>query len=115
MTTKKEDQKLVFKTNYCLMQVKSIAECSKGNILQYLRPSLSYHLSLRLVLSSFEWPLKTGLTVLIIYSQKPPLNILAEVFSGARSLIVLSLPLLLYFVYARSPSSGEAAQICRLV
>ena len=25
-----KDGKLVFKTNYCLMQVKSIAECSKG-------------------------------------------------------------------------------------
>ena len=32
--------KLAFKTDYCLMQVKSIAECS-------FRPSLSYHLSLR--------------------------------------------------------------------
>ena len=29
------------------MQVKSIAECSKGSILQYFRPSLSYHLPLR--------------------------------------------------------------------
>ena len=29
------------------MQVKSIAECSKGSILQYFRPSLSYHVSLR--------------------------------------------------------------------
>ena len=29
------------------MPVKSIAECSKGSILQYFRPSLSYHLSLR--------------------------------------------------------------------
>ena len=29
------------------MQVKSIAECSKGSILQYFRHSLSYHLSLR--------------------------------------------------------------------
>ena len=28
------------------MQVKRIAECSKGNILQYLQPSLSYHLLL---------------------------------------------------------------------
>ena len=27
--TQKEDQKLVFKTDYHLMQVKSIAECSK--------------------------------------------------------------------------------------
>ena len=38
---------MVFKSDYCLMQVKSIAECSKGSILQYFRPSLSYHLSLR--------------------------------------------------------------------
>ena len=30
-----KDRKLVFKTNYSLMQVKSIAECSKGSILQY--------------------------------------------------------------------------------
>ena len=29
------------------MQVKRIAECSKGSILQYFRPSLSYRLSLR--------------------------------------------------------------------
>ena len=29
------------------MQVESIAECCKGSILQYFRPSLSYHLSLR--------------------------------------------------------------------
>ena len=31
----KKDQKFVFKTNYRLMQAKSIAECSKGSILQY--------------------------------------------------------------------------------
>ena len=30
----KEDQKLVFKTDYRLLEVKSIAECSNGNILQ---------------------------------------------------------------------------------
>ena len=42
-----KDRKLFFKTNYHLMRVKSIAECSKGSILQYFRPSLSYHLSLR--------------------------------------------------------------------
>ena len=39
--------KIGFQDNYHLMQVKSIAECSKGSILQYFRPSLSYHLSLR--------------------------------------------------------------------
>ena len=54
---------VVFKTDYRLMQVKSIAECSKG-ILQYFRPSISYHLSIKIfVLSIFEWPLKTGFTV----------------------------------------------------
>ena len=31
--------KMFFKTDYCLMQVRSIAECSKGSILQYFRPS----------------------------------------------------------------------------
>ena len=35
------------------MQVKSIAECSKGSILQYFWPSLSYHLSLWSLLSLF--------------------------------------------------------------
>ena len=46
-----------------LMHVNSIAECSKGSILQYFRPSLSYRLSLRSFLSIFDWPLKTGFTV----------------------------------------------------
>ena len=43
----KRTQKLVFKTDYHLMQVKNIAECSKRSILQYFQPSLSYHFSLR--------------------------------------------------------------------
>ena len=64
MATKKEDQKLGFKTDYRLMQVNSIAECSNGSILQYFRPSLSYHLPLRsFCCLFFEWPLKTGFTV----------------------------------------------------
>ena len=46
-TQKKQRPKLVFKTNYLLMQVKIIAECSKESILQYFWPSLSYNLSLR--------------------------------------------------------------------
>ena len=43
------DRKLVLKTNYRLNQViqVSIAECSKGNILQYFQPSIGYHFSLR--------------------------------------------------------------------
>ena len=46
-----KEQKLVFKTNYRLMQVKSIAECSKWSILQYFRTSLIYQMLLR---SSFR-------------------------------------------------------------
>ena len=46
-TTLKKTKNLFSKTNYRLMQVKSIAECSLWSILQYFRPSLSYHLSLR--------------------------------------------------------------------
>ena len=49
----KKKTKIGFKTNYCLMQVKSIAECPKGSILQYFRPSLSYHLSLRYLFCLF--------------------------------------------------------------
>ena len=49
----KRGPKLVFNT-YHLMQVKSIAECSKGSILQYFRPSLSYHLSLRSLFCLFS-------------------------------------------------------------
>ena len=43
----KRTPKLVFNTNYRLMQVKSIAECSKGSILQYFQPSLSCTYPLR--------------------------------------------------------------------
>ena len=39
----KRRPKLVFKTDYRLIQVKTIAKCSKGSILQYFRPSLGYH------------------------------------------------------------------------
>ena len=42
-----KDQKWLFKTNYRLMQAKSIAECSNGSTLQYFRPSFSYHFPIR--------------------------------------------------------------------
>ena len=42
----KKKTKLIFKTDHSLMQVKRIAECSKGSILQYFRPLFGYHLSL---------------------------------------------------------------------
>ena len=41
----KRTPRLIFNTDFLLMQVKSIAEWSKRSILQYIGPSLSYHLS----------------------------------------------------------------------
>ena len=38
---------MVFKTDHGLMQVNSIADCSRESILQYFQPLLSYHLSFR--------------------------------------------------------------------
>ena len=46
------------------MQVKRIAECCKGSILQYFRHSLSYHLWLRYFFSIFECPFYTDFTVI---------------------------------------------------
>ena len=46
-------QIMIFKTYYRLKKVKRIAECSKGSILHYIRPSLSYHLSLRYLFCLF--------------------------------------------------------------
>ena len=53
---------LVFKTDYRLMQTKSIEVCSKGSVLQYFLP-LNYQLSLSSFLSIFDWSLKTDFTV----------------------------------------------------
>ena len=62
-----KDLKLVFKTNYCLMQVKSIAECSLA-ILQYFRPSLCYHLSLRSLFCLFLSGRFTQVLLYIIFN-----------------------------------------------
>ena len=60
----KRTPKLDFNSDYRLMQVKSIAECSKGSILQYFWPSLELPFVITIcVLYIFEWPLKTGFTV----------------------------------------------------
>ena len=58
-------------TNYCLMQVKSIAECSPWSILQYFWPSLSYHLSLRSLFCLF---LSGHSTQVLLYTNLLQLN-----------------------------------------
>ena len=56
-----KDQKLVFKTNYCLMQVKSIAERELSAILStFIKRPFVIKI---FVLSAFEWPFYTGFTV----------------------------------------------------
>ena len=48
----------------CRSKVLQNAPRVSRSILQFFRPSLSYHLSLKsFVLSIFEWSLKTGFTV----------------------------------------------------
>ena len=69
MTTLKKTKKIVFKTNYCLMQVKSIAEYFKGSILQgehssILLTFIKLSVVIKIcVLSIFEWQFDTSFTV----------------------------------------------------
>ena len=57
-------QKIGFKTNYRLMQSKSIAECAKGSILQYVLTFIKLPFVIKIfVLSIFEGPFNTGFTV----------------------------------------------------
>ena len=56
------------KTNYRLMQVKSIAECSKGSILQYFFTVIKLPFVIKVfAMSFFEWLLKACFTVLTTY------------------------------------------------
>ena len=45
--------KIAFQYQLSLNAGQSIAECFKGNILQYFQPTLSYHLSLKIFLVFF--------------------------------------------------------------
>ena len=51
---------MVFKTDYRLMQVKSIAECNSAILSTFIRLPFVFK---TFVLSNFEWPLKTGFIV----------------------------------------------------
>ena len=57
-----KDQKLFFKTNYRLMQVKSIAECFEHSAILLTFIKLPFVIKI-FVLSIFEWPFYTGFTV----------------------------------------------------
>ena len=60
----KKKTKIGFNIDYRLMQVKSIAECSKGEHSAKLSASIKLPFSIKtFVLSIFKWPIKTGFTV----------------------------------------------------
>ena len=67
------------------MQVKRIAECSKGSILEYFRPLLSYHLSLRFLFCIF---LSGCFTQVLLYTYRlHKINmILREIFPASNRL-----------------------------
>ena len=69
---------MVFKTDYYLMQVKSIAECSKEEHSAILLTFIKLLFVIEIfVLSSSGWPLKTDFTV----------NTMSKVFEGFVSLV----------------------------
>ena len=96
----KRRQKLVFKTDYCLMQVKSIAECSKGSFLQYFRPSLCYHLPLTPLFCLF---LSGPLRQVLLYNKTSPLFENREKWArlGRQLLPSLTLMWLLMFIFEK--------------
>ena len=68
-------QKLVFKTYYHLLQVKSIAECSNRDHSAILSTFIKLPLIIKIFfLSIFEWPLKTGITVFYVYCSSLTVN-----------------------------------------
>ena len=89
------------------MLVKSIAECSCGAFCSILTCiKLTY---MAIVLSIFEWLLKTGFTV-------PLINADADTSSTTRGLIFsLSLYLHPYVIHVRNKDSGETAHMHRVV
>ena len=62
----KKRPKLVSKTDHCLMQVKSIAECSKRAFCNTFDLHLATIVFKTFVLSIFDWSLKTGLTLVCL-------------------------------------------------
>ena len=57
---------MVFKTDFHLMQIKSTAECSKGEHSAILSTFIKLPVVFKtFVLSNFEWPFYTGLTEVV--------------------------------------------------
>ena len=80
--TQKEVQKLLIKSDTCLLQEKSIAQFSPWSILQYFLPSLSYHLSLRSLCCLFLSGCFRPISYLILYNGEEKYQILIIFYFG---------------------------------
>ena len=120
--------KLFFKIGYRLMLVKSIAECSKGSILQYFRPSLSYHLPLRSLFCLFlsgrlrQVLLYVTLCAMVVgdlqaskYDQNTPLSQVVTAFPGQINLFCSSFGDVSVMVVFRSHVYSKSYYWCLLL
>ena len=118
----KRRQKLVFKTNYCLMQVKSIAECSKGSMLQGEHSAiLSTFIKLPYVIKIFvlsicEWQLKTGFTVFGMSHQVIP-KLACSVKETSKKIKISLVASFKYDTFHRAKYTGpdKTARMCGIV
>ena len=96
----KRRPKLGFKTDYSLMQVKSIEECSKGEH-SAIHPTFIRLLFVfkTFVLSIFQWQLKTGLTVQPLHFKDFLLNVNVEKISVIQAACPALRNLLFYLQY----------------
>ena len=101
--------KIGFQDQLSLNAVQKYCRMLKGSILQYFRPSLSYHLSLRSLFCLF---FSGRFTQVLLYinlheryrpaHESPPLNMHAIVSSGQEVWIMVCLHLHPYFVHVSS-------------
>ena len=105
--------KMVFQTNYPLMQVKSIAECSKRKHSAILSTFIKQPVVIKIfVLSIFEWPFYTGFTITVLIPHAQNADIASKVEGQTFNLSLHQHP---YFVYASSEGSGNTLWMCRLI
>ena len=95
----KKKTKIVFQDQLLLNAGQKYCRMLQESILQYFRPALSYHLSLRpLFFSNFKWPLNTGLTVLRLDCGQIESRVWSQLLSAAHHKVTWSI--LIEFKYS---------------
>ena len=105
--------KMVFQTNYPLMQVKSIAECSKREHSAILSTFIKQPVFIKIfVLSIFVLPFYTCFTITVLISHAQNVDIASKVEGQTFNLSLHQHP---YLVYGSSKGSGKTVWMCRLI